>query len=75
MIFTLIPAGEGGKANTLTHPLVYLLTAGHDKEDTDIAAQLITIASDPGPSRDPTTRRRPRPWPRLVRRRPAPYSC
>ena len=24
--FSLIPAGEGGKANTLTHPLVYLLT-------------------------------------------------
>ncbi|MGZ9719919.1 extracellular solute-binding protein [Rhizobium miluonense] len=47
VIFTLIPAGEGGKANTLTHPLVYLLTAGHDKEDTDIAAQLITIASEP----------------------------
>ncbi|MBX5148892.1 extracellular solute-binding protein [Rhizobium lentis] len=47
VIFTLIPAGEGGKANTLTHPLVYLLTAGHDKEETDIAAQLITIASEP----------------------------
>jgi inositol-phosphate transport system substrate-binding protein len=45
--FTLIPAGEGGKANTLTHPLVYLLTAGHDKDDTDIAAQLVKIASEP----------------------------
>ncbi|MBY5361478.1 extracellular solute-binding protein [Rhizobium leguminosarum] len=47
VIFTLIPAGEGGKANTLTHPLVYLLTAGHDQEDTEIAAQLVKIASEP----------------------------
>ncbi|MGV8988833.1 MAG: extracellular solute-binding protein [Cypionkella sp.] len=45
--FTLIPAGEGGKPNTLTHPLVYLLTSGHDEESTQIAAQLIKIASDP----------------------------
>lgn len=45
--FTLIPAGEGGKANTLTHPLVYLLTSGHDEETTNIAAQLVKIASEP----------------------------
>jgi inositol-phosphate transport system substrate-binding protein len=45
--FSLIPAGEGGKANTLTHPLVYLLTAGHPEEETVIAAQLVTIASEP----------------------------
>ncbi|MDP1732666.1 MAG: extracellular solute-binding protein [Devosia sp.] len=45
--FSLIPAGEGGKANTLTHPLVYLLTSGHDAETTEIAAQLIKIASEP----------------------------
>lgn len=45
--FTLIPAGEGGKANTLTHPLVYLLTSGHDEETTQIAADLIKIASEP----------------------------
>ena len=45
--FSLIPAGEGGKANTLTHPLVYLLTSGHDEETTDIAAQLVKIASEP----------------------------
>lgn len=45
--FSLIPAGEGGKANTLTHPLVYLLTSGHDEETTEIAAQLIKIASEP----------------------------
>jgi inositol-phosphate transport system substrate-binding protein len=45
--FSLIPAGEGGKANTLTHPLVYLITSGHDEETTNIAAQLITIASEP----------------------------
>jgi inositol-phosphate transport system substrate-binding protein len=45
--FSLIPAGEGGKANTLTHPLVYLITSGHDEATTNIAAQLITIASEP----------------------------
>jgi inositol-phosphate transport system substrate-binding protein len=45
--FTLIPAGDGGTANTLTHPLVYLLTAGHDEETTEIAARLVTIASEP----------------------------
>lgn len=45
--FTLTPAGEGGKANTLTHPLVYLLTANDDPKMLDIAAQLITIASEP----------------------------
>lgn len=45
--FSLIPAGEGGAANTLTHPLVYLLTTGHDEATTQIAAQLIKIASEP----------------------------
>jgi inositol-phosphate transport system substrate-binding protein len=45
--FTLIPAGEGGKANTLTHPLVYLLMKGPDKDRIAIAANLIAIASEP----------------------------
>ncbi|CDZ46409.1 extracellular solute-binding protein [Neorhizobium galegae] len=45
--FTLVPAGEGGKANTLTHPLAYLLMAGHTEEETQIAADLIKIASEP----------------------------
>ena len=37
-----IPAGEkSGKPNTLTHPLVYLLTKQADEDDADIAAQLI----------------------------------
>jgi inositol-phosphate transport system substrate-binding protein len=46
--FTLIPSGgDGGKANTLTHPLVYLLTSGHDEAQTEVAAQLVTIASEP----------------------------
>jgi inositol-phosphate transport system substrate-binding protein len=45
--FTLIPAGDGGAANTLTHPLVYLLTANDDEEMVEIAAQLIKIASEP----------------------------
>ncbi|MET3899824.1 inositol-phosphate transport system substrate-binding protein [Devosia sp. UYZn731] len=46
--FSLIPAGDAqGKANTLTHPLVYLLTANKDEELVQIAADLITIASEP----------------------------
>lgn len=45
--FTLIPAGEGGKANTLTHPLTYLLMAGYDQETTQIAADLVKLASEP----------------------------
>ena len=45
--FSLVPAGEGGKANTLTHPLVYLLASGYDEATTTIAAQLIEIASEP----------------------------
>jgi len=45
--FSLIPAGNGGKANTLTHPLVYLLIADHDERETEIAAQLVKIASEP----------------------------
>ena len=45
--FSLIPAGEGGKANTLTHPLVYLITARDDEDELAIAADLIKIASEP----------------------------
>jgi inositol-phosphate transport system substrate-binding protein len=45
--FSLIPAGEGGKANTLTHPLVYVLTKGADEEEIAIAAELVKIASEP----------------------------
>ena len=45
--FTLTPAGEGGKPNTLTHPLAYLLMAGHTEEETQIAADLIKIVSEP----------------------------
>ena len=45
--FTLVPGGEGGAANTLTHPLVYLLASGYDEDTTTIAAQLIEIASEP----------------------------
>lgn len=45
--FSLIPAGEGGKANTLTHPLVYLLTKNEDEKLTEISAELIKIASEP----------------------------
>ncbi|MDX1736918.1 MAG: extracellular solute-binding protein, partial [Alphaproteobacteria bacterium] len=46
--FSLIPAGnEKGRANTITHPLVYLLTKQENEEDVEIAAQLIKIASEP----------------------------
>jgi inositol-phosphate transport system substrate-binding protein len=46
--FTLIPAGdEGGSPNTLTHPLVYLLTSSSDEAATEVAAQLVAIASEP----------------------------
>jgi inositol-phosphate transport system substrate-binding protein len=46
--FTLIPAGDaGGKANTLTHPLVYLLTKQSDDDAIAIAADLVKIASEP----------------------------
>lgn len=45
--FSLTPAGEGGKANTLTHPLVYLLTKNDDERATEISAELIKIASEP----------------------------
>jgi inositol-phosphate transport system substrate-binding protein len=47
VIFTLTPAGEGGKANTLTHPLVYLLTKNADESKVAIAAELVKIASEP----------------------------
>ncbi|MEP4032405.1 extracellular solute-binding protein [Roseibium polysiphoniae] len=46
--FSLIPAGnETGRANTITHPLAYLLTAQEDEEAVEIAAQLLKIASEP----------------------------
>lgn len=46
--FSLIPGGgDNGKANTLTHPLVYLLTKQEDDNATAIAADLIKIASGP----------------------------
>ncbi|WP_309083427.1 extracellular solute-binding protein [Chelativorans sp.] len=45
--FSLIPAGEGGKANTLTHPLVYVLTKQDNEDEVAIAAELVKIASEP----------------------------
>lgn len=46
--FSLIPAGDAdGKANTLTHPLVYLITKQDDDDAIAIAAELIKIASEP----------------------------
>ncbi len=46
--FSLIPAGNKiGKANTLTHPLVYLISSKGSEETAQIAAQLISIATEP----------------------------
>jgi inositol-phosphate transport system substrate-binding protein len=46
--FGLIPAGDAsGRANTITHPLVYLVTNRGTDEDATIAAELIAIASEP----------------------------
>ena len=46
--FTLIPAGEkGGRPNTITHPLVYLVTNRGSDEEAFIAAELVMIASEP----------------------------
>jgi len=46
--FSLIPAGnDEGRANTITHPLVYLVTAQEDEGAEEIAAQLIAIATEP----------------------------
>ncbi len=45
--FTLIPAGKGGRANTITHPLVYLITKQKDEDTMAIAAKLVELASQP----------------------------
>jgi inositol-phosphate transport system substrate-binding protein len=46
--FSLIPSGgEGGRANTITHPLVYLVTKQADERVQEVAAQLIAIATEP----------------------------
>ena len=46
--FTLIPAGgDGGRANTITHPLMYLITDQGDEDLEALAAELVTIASEP----------------------------
>ncbi len=46
--FTLIPSGnDKGRANTITHPLVYLVSNTGTDDDAAIAAQLIAIASEP----------------------------
>lgn len=46
--FSLIPAGnDEGRANTITHPLAYMITQQDDEEAMEIAAQLVKIASEP----------------------------
>ena len=46
--YTLIPAGnEKGRANSITHPLAYLLSTQGSEEEAEIAAQLISLASAP----------------------------
>ena len=48
MQYSLIPAGNAnGHANTISHPLVYLLSNAGTDADAAISAELITIASEP----------------------------
>jgi inositol-phosphate transport system substrate-binding protein len=48
MTFSLIPAGNAdGRPNTITHPLVYLLSTTGTDDEAAIAAELISIASEP----------------------------
>jgi len=47
-VFSLIPAGNAdGRANSITHPLVYLLSASGSDDEAAISAELIGIASEP----------------------------
>jgi len=46
--FSLIPSGnDSGRANTITHPLVYLVMDQEDDRVEEVAAQLIAIATEP----------------------------
>ena len=46
--FSLIPAGDAdGTPNTITHPLVYLISSNVSEEQAQLAAELIAIASEP----------------------------
>jgi inositol-phosphate transport system substrate-binding protein len=46
--FSLIPAGDDdGRANTITHPLVYLVMDQEDDRVEEVAAQLVAIATEP----------------------------
>ncbi|MFZ2102660.1 MAG: extracellular solute-binding protein [Oricola sp.] len=48
VVYTLIPAGnEHGRANSITHPLVYLLSTTGTDDDAAVAAELVSIASEP----------------------------
>jgi len=46
--FSLVPGGgDNGRANTLTQPLVYMMTDQDDEDAKGIVGELITIASEP----------------------------
>lgn len=48
--FGLIPTGDkeaSSHANTLTHPVVYLITQQDNEDKMEVAAKLIKIASEP----------------------------
>jgi len=46
--FSLIPAGnDKGRANTITHPLVYLVMKQEDDRIEEVASQLVAIATEP----------------------------
>ena len=46
--FSLIPEGnDNGKPNTVTHPLVYLISNTGDDDVAEVSSQLVSIASEP----------------------------
>ncbi|GMQ90018.1 MAG: extracellular solute-binding protein [Gammaproteobacteria bacterium] len=48
VMFALIPAGGAeGRATTLTHPLVYLVSKRAQAQEAELSARLITIVTEP----------------------------
>ena len=48
VVFSLIPSGKKGKKGvTITHPLVYMVSKRAEGDTAEIAARLITIATEP----------------------------
>ncbi|PRX10797.1 UNVERIFIED_ORG: carbohydrate ABC transporter substrate-binding protein (CUT1 family) [Martelella mediterranea] len=46
--YSLVPSGnDNGRANSITHPLVYLISTAGSDDDAAVSAELISIASEP----------------------------